>query len=404
MKKACLLLTLLLCALLLCACGTTAADPAEPTPSPTAAPTPTPFPEPVTEPGGEAWFDGHALADGYRMKDGVACVRLSQVAEALGAELTQEGERFSFAWRKSRVKLTAGRASARYLDQDRPLEAAPLLCAGGEDLLVPVKGLCDAAEIGFYDDAELNSLYCTPATGDWALEEGYAVPMLMYHMVDVYGSDDANLIVRPDSLEEQFQWLLDNDFTPIWFEDLWHVEDFPKPVILVFDDGYSDMYRYVYPLAEQYKIKVEIALITDSVEHNSDLYLNREQVLEMKDSPYISFQSHSVSHPNLAETWFVPDPEPELRDSALYLMRLLKKAPVTFVYPSGGVTPTVQELVRQYYRFGVIMVGEPYVTGMDPTLMSRYFIERQTPLPWFAFWLNESLNHPELKNYCPREP
>ena len=404
MKRALLLSTLLL-ALLLCACGTVAATQPEPGAAPestqTPAPTPTPFPEPVTQPGGEAYVDGHALADGFCRKDDIAYVRLSQLAEALGSALERDGESFSFAWRKSRVELQADRLSARYLDRDWQMEAVPLLCRGGEDLLVPAKGLCDAAQIGFLADEETNSLYCTPATGDWELPEGYTVPMLMYHMVSDSGSDEANLIVLPSSLEEQFIWLQDHGYTPIWFEDLWHVEDFEKPVILIFDDGYYNMYDYVLPLAETYGVKVEIAIITETAEHGG-LHLTEEQILEMAQSPVISFQSHSVTHANLAETWAVPDPEWELRESALWMTRTLKKAPVTFVYPTGGSTPEVQELLPRYYRFGVKMVGKPWVTGEDPTEIYRFFVERLTPADAIGHWLDVAFDDPAVKNYCPR--
>ena len=124
---------------------------------------------------------------------------------------------------------------------------------------MPVESFCRAAEIGFYRDTDeetgKTSYYCTPGAGDWAIPENYNVPVLMYHGVG-HSVPDANLIITPERLEEQIVYLLDNGFTPIWFEDLWHVEDFTKPVILTFDDGWSGVYKYMFPLVEKYQVKV----------------------------------------------------------------------------------------------------------------------------------------------------
>ena len=409
MKKPYLPLVLILAALLcLCACGASGAEtaaeaPATTAPEPTPEPTPEPFVEPVTEPGGEAYFDGNALPGGWVSAGGNACVRLSEAAEALGSTLEREADGgFSFAWRKSRVTVYADSLTARYLDSDRALSAAPLLCQGGEDLLVPMESLCDAAEIGFFNDEEFATLYGSPETGNWAIPENYAVPVMMYHKIG-HAPDTANLIVAPESLEAQFKWFTENGFTGIWFEDLWHVEDFVKPIILVFDDGYEDMYRYVYPMAEKYGIKVEIAVVKDiTQQHSGARYISEDNIIEMDQSDTVSFQSHGVTHENLAESWNVPDPEAELRESSLWLTRLLKKAPCTIVYPIGGSTPEIQETASHYYRFGVKMVGKVYVTGEDPMEIYRYFVERQTPLEGYAEWCIRAFDDPSLNNYFPR--
>ena len=351
-------------------------------------PTPSPFPEPITEPGGPVYFAGQALESGRQRCRGVEYVKLSEAAAALGAELTRDdGGGFSFPWRKSAVRLLADCAEARYLEEDRTLSAPPLLCAGGADLLVPVEDFCAAAEIGYFYDEEQDTVYCTPASGGWALPEGYVVPVLMYHEIG-HAPEEANLFVDPEALEQQFQFLTENGFTPIWFEDLWHVEDFEKPVILIFDDGYKSMYTRLLPLAEKYEVKAVVAIVQKFTREGPEgMHLSRSEVLALQESGWISLQSHGVTHRNLAETW-LGDPEPELRDSALWLTRLLRQQPIAFIYPIGGSTPQVQELVAQYYRFGVKMGGPVYRTGDEPTLIYRFFVERHTPLQGYANWLN----------------
>ena len=88
--------------------------------------------------------------------------------------------------------------------------------------------------------------------------------------------------------------------------------------------------------------------------------------------------------------------ERELRDSEQWIVRLCHREPVALVYPTGGSNETVQALTRKYYRFGVKMTHPDiregiawtsYNTGDDPTLVYRYFVQRQTPLETFAQWI-----------------
>ena len=402
-KKLFLLFVLTALVLALCACGA-AQTAADPTPEPTATPepTPTPFPEPVMSLGGEVYMNAQALPSGRRIQNGEEYIKLSEAVEALGSELQHEADSadFAFAWRKSAVELRADNRTARYLDRDRELEAAPLLCDGGADLYVPVKSFCDAAEIGYFFDEEFDTVYCTPATGNWTLPENYVVPVLMYHELG-HASEEANLFVDVSSLEEQIQYLQENGYSPIWFEDLWHVEDFAKPVILVFDDGYKSMYTKLLPVLEKYQCKAEVAIVQRYSEKVGGMHMDLEEVLALNDSGLVALSSHGVNHVNVGE-WGV-DYEHEIRDSGIWMTRTLKKAPLTFVYPIGGSTPAVQEVVRENYRFGVKMVGQPFNTSDDPTLVYRYFIERQTWLGQYAYMLEVAYDDPGINNYVPRK-
>ena len=352
--------------------------------------------------GGEVYMDGQALAGGRLIQNGEEYIKLSEAAEALDSALQHEAdsEDFAFAWRKSTVELSAGSKTARYLDQDRELDAAPLLCDGGADLYVPVKSFCDAAEIGYFFDEEYDTVYCTPATGNWTLPENYVVAVMMYHELG-HASEEANLFVDVSSLEEQIQFLQEIGFTPIWFEDLWHVEDFSKPVILVFDDGYKSMYTKLLPVLEKYQCKAEVAVVQRYSEKVGGMHMDLDEVLALNDSGLVALSSHGVTHVNVGE-WGV-DYEHEIRDSGIWMTRTLKKAPLTFVYPIGGSTPAVQEVVRQYYRFGVKMVGNPFNTSNDPTMVYRFFIERQTSLPSYAYMLSKAFDDPAINNYVPRK-
>lgn len=239
--------------------------------------------------------------------------------------------------------------------------------------------------MGAYYDEEMDHWYFTPASGDWYLPLGYNVPVMMYHGIAVANAD-ANLMVDPSDFEQQLKYLTENGYTTIWFEDLWHVQDFEKPVILTFDDGWANNYTVMLPILEKYGCKATVFVVPGFLDI-SGVHVTTEQLLALAASENISIQSHTVNHEWLSllsrETQ-----EYELCESKKRITRLIGKEPFVLCYPYGDYTETTRELVREYYRFGVKMTGyEPYNTSDDPTLVYRFFPQRQTQLEEYVSWL-----------------
>lgn len=368
------LLTLVLIAALLCS-----------------SPLPVRAEEPDMQPGGPVTFDGVELPGGALYRDGLPYVRLSEAADALGVRLEHDegDDAFAFDWRKDRVTLRSGSDVLRYRGEDRALAAATVPCGGGEDLLVPVESFCEGAEIGYLRDEEYDHIYCTPASGAWEVPPGYNVPVMMYHGVG-HGSPSANLFVNPSSLEKQIVYLLKHGFTPIWFEDLEHVEDYEKPVILTFDDGWRNNYTNLLPLVEKYQVKVTIFAVCSYLEKQGGNHLDKDQALEMYESGYVSFQSHMFKHTDLS-TLSPEKAEKQMARSRLYLTRLFGKEPCAMSYPYGGSNGQIEELARQYYHFATKMVrSTAYNTAEDPIRIFRFFPQKKTPLSTYRLWLEES--------------
>lgn len=371
------ILLIILCAvlLLLAGCGETAepVNTPEPTPIPTAAPTPTPTPEPELPAGDIVTVDGTELASGSVIKNDVAYVKLSETAQALNLELeqTEEGA-VSFIWR-SRTAELALNSDQLTLDGEARALAAPVI-RYREELWLPVESVCEALDISLFYDEEYAHLYCTPAAGNWELPEGYHVPVFMYHAVTdaVWGASE--LFSSPSQVDEQINYLLENGFDLIWFSDLEHVEDYDKPIILTFDDGYEDNYTELFPILQKYNVKATFFIITNFLTGN-DHNMSVEQVQELAASGLVDIQSHSYSHPELNKL-SAKDQEFQLAQSKLALVRITGKEPFVFCYPRGMENQTTRELVEEYYRFGVKMGGPIFCTGDDPTLVYRIYIKR----------------------------
>ena len=382
MREKRLLILLLLLFLLLSGCGAQDAPAQTPTPEPTTAPTPiptpspTPAPTPTPEPdypaGPAVTVDGQALASGSVQIDGVAYAALDEYAAA--APLTAaEGD--GYLWRGRELSVAAGDTALRYGEKETALDGP--VTRWHERLWVPVESFSRALEIGVFDDSELGQLYCTPAAGDWALPEGYTVPVFMYHGVSAYAMWEPELFVRPEDLETQLQWLADNGWETIWFSDLEHVQDYEKPILLTFDDGLMNNYTDCYPLLQKYGAKATFFVCPRFIESGDVNYMQADEIKELAISGLVDIQSHSYTHyPDIGQL-LNADLRYQLGDSQLYLTRLTGKQPYVFCYPCGKESSFVRQVLPEYYRFGLKMSGPScYVTGDDPTLVYRYYVRR----------------------------
>ena len=124
------------------------------------------------------------------------------------------------------------------------------------------------------------------------------MPVLMYHAVSDETWGVTELFVRPSEMEAQLQYLQENGFTPIFFSDLSHVEDFEKPVLLTFDDGYKNNYEELFPLLQKYNMKATIFVVTGNLDKNPN-FLTWDQAREMVQSGLVAIESHTVTHPDL---------------------------------------------------------------------------------------------------------
>ncbi|MBQ7935657.1 MAG: polysaccharide deacetylase family protein [Clostridia bacterium] len=252
----------------------------------------------------------------------------------------------------------------------------------GNRWFLPCESLLEQLGYQLFEDTEQNHRYYTAFPKAETLFAGVEVPVLMYHAVsdDLWGI--SGLFVSPSEMEKQLQYLTENGYTPIWFEDLENIENIEKPVILTFDDGYEDNYTNLYPLLHKYKVKATIFMITGFI--GSEHYLNEEQIKTLNQSGLISFQSHSLTHPDLGKC-SEEELEKEMLQSKLDLVRLTGKEPFVLCYPMGKWSDLSLEKTAEYYEYGLFMSGKTFVTGKtDRVKIYRKYVSRTTSLDSFA--------------------
>lgn len=217
--------------------------------------------------------------------------------------------------------------------------------------------------------------------------ENVNVPVLMYHAVsdDLWGYWD--LFVSPQTMEEELLYLQENGFETIWFEDLSHVEDYEKPVILTFDDGYDDNYTELFPLLQKYNAKATIFVIPKAI--GTPHKMTAEQIYELSQSGLVSIQSHTYSHGNLStmdeETLIF-----EMEASQNYLAALTGQVPYAVCYPEGTRSELSIEVAGRYYEYGLLMNGQLYNTSDDPLRVKRFYVPRGYDLGSFRWSVQEA--------------
>ena len=212
-------------------------------------------------------------------------------------------------------------------------------------------------------------------------EQTQAVPIFMYHAVsdDVWGVE--HLFVSPSEMEKQLAYLSENGYTTIFFDDLSHAEDFEKPVLLTFDDGYDDNYTELYPLLQKYNAKATIFMIANDlgIHHK----MTQEQMAELSRSGLVSIQSHTYSHQPLA-TLDADTQDYEMRESQSALEEMTGVKPTVISFPNGSFNEDTLRLAKQYYTWAVTTNHAVYYLGTDPYKMNRFAVKRETTLDEFA--------------------
>lgn len=350
-----------------------------PTQPPTEPPTETTTEEETLPPLDLADSDASVVLNGVTLDvfslEGTEVVTASQFLQAAG--LDEDGS--AHASDKALVTRAETSITIGEMTYDAAVDTGD-----GIEIYIPV---AQAAEQMGYPAYELDgTVYYTPSARKFDIPENVNVPVLMYHAVSDYCWGIEELFVSPSSMEEQLQYLTENGYDAIWFEDLAHVEDYEKPVILTFDDGYDDNYTELLPLLQKYNVKATVFVIgnaPDVVQHK----MTSEQVREMADSGLVSIQSHSYTHADM-DALGEESTDYEMTESQKAITRITGRVPSVLCYPTGKYNSNTLAQIGNYYNFGIKMTGGQYNTSDDPYLVSRYYISRYTDIYTFASYLS----------------
>jgi len=224
--------------------------------------------------------------------------------------------------------------------------------------------------------------------GSWSrLEEqfGVRVPAILYHNVGIPKAGEYPGLTTPThEFEEQIKFLKELGYQAIrpidWLK--WREEGgaLPKrPIMLVFDDAYSEACREAFPILERYGFVAACMVVThaigqtnrwdEEVGRPSFQLMSRGEIVEWS-TKNIEFGGHTCSHPELP---LVSEDriEQEVAQCRKDLILLLGYAPASFAYPFGGVSSVAEARVRENFRMAFTVWPGRLHLGTNPHLAPR---------------------------------
>jgi|SRR5579884_284583 len=174
-------------------------------------------------------------------------------------------------------------------------------------------------------------------------------PILMYHRVDVDRPADRvgrELTVSPTQFEAQLAYLKSRGYAGITMADLCRRLELGRPldhvVVLTFDDGYADQYRYALPLLRRFGDAATFYIVTGFVDMPH--HLTWAQLKTMRDDGE-DIGAHGITHDDLSRMPARQQAK-QIYGSLRALQLHLGASPRSYAYPSGQFNRATLALVR----------------------------------------------------------
>lgn len=159
------------------------------------------------------------------------------------------------------------------------------------------------------------------------------------------------------------------------------------PIVLTFDDGYSDNFAHLIAAAESSGLRATVFPVTDYIGRTNDWnskapyraeHMTAQQLRTLAAHGF-EIGSHTLDHVNLARHDRV-ELHRQLAESKLLLEDLLGSKVETVAYPYGTHTPDILAAAREYYMSGLTTAscqgGDSWLDS--PLNLRRFSITRST--------------------------
>jgi len=208
-------------------------------------------------------------------------------------------------------------------------------------------------EVLFGDVEKLNAEIELQDKKEEILPGSLHVPILIYHSVAPHGSNQTSIQryfdVAPESFQKQLQYLKDNGYTIIALDFLADALEQnillpPKSIVLTFDDGWENQFKYAYPLLKEYNYTATFFIVTRAID--GELFLTWDEVKTM-DENGMEIGAHTRTHPYLVG---ITDPvtlRQEIIGGKSVIENRIGRPIHLFAYPYGYYNDQVIEIVKE---------------------------------------------------------
>lgn len=172
------------------------------------------------------------------------------------------------------------------------------------------------------------------------------IPVLYYH--SILNEPGNELRMPPEQFEEQMKYLSDHGYHVLTIDQLYNVlyengTAPEKPVVITFDDGYSDNFTQAFPIMQKYHFSGTVFMVSSFV--NGQGFLTEDQLKQLQAAGW-AIGGHTKNHTNLT-TVSINATVKELKDSRTFLEHLLGQPLKYFAYPYGGYRADIKEAVKE---------------------------------------------------------
>ena len=202
------------------------------------------------------------------------------------------------------------------------------------------------------------------------------VIILEYHQVAPAAEVDADsraYNVEPEEFAAQLDYLRENGYHTITMQEYMRARKgkftLPaKPVILTFDDGYTDNYEYMLPLIEERGMKAVVYMITNKI--GTKGYLTWDMLREMQKRG-VEIGSHTANHIPLT-TLPADKQKDEVRLSKLLMEWNGINTVFSLSYPNGAYDSELPTLLEREEYLNAV-TGDP---GINTASTGPYLLKR----------------------------
>ncbi len=322
------------------------------------------------------------------------CVKLSELADFLGTRMVYDSESgtFSFSYREKTATFSQNTKSFLVDGNTVSLSFAVVPFDAGRDLYIPLEKVLSAFYPAHFADEEGNINF-SDFSNNFPLQSDRDIPIISYYSV----TDDLEMeqylvpseSVFPSDFSDQLQFIVENGYSALRFEDLANLSNITNPVMLTFDGCWEDLYTVVFPLVQQYNIPINIFVWPDYLDTAG--HITKEQLKELADSALVSVQAGSEIY-TAFDSMSPEEISTRVLKAKSYVSGLIGREPLAFSYPAPGASTAAREFCASEFRFCLTRYGErPYNTTIDDgSFIYRYAIARGTPVAMLSYWLSKA--------------
>lgn len=230
--------------------------------------------------------------------------------------------------------------------------------------------------------------------------------VVMYHRVDVTAPTDVisqKLTVSPAQFTAELQSIHRMGFRTIGIAELAHdmaMRESPaRAVLLTFDDGYSDQFRYAFPILRRFGDRATFFVNIATI--GTPRHLTWQEI-EVMSKAGMSIECHGIDHADLA-TLGAAAQSYQIDGCVQTLGARLQSAVLAYAYPSGNFDALTVELERRTgLLFGFTTDPRFQTDVQSPYEVTRIRIKSGMSDAFFAGLVQRTRNYIDFDAAAPR--